>query len=174
MARVLVSKNTFAGEVRTFAGTTAPTGFMVCDGTPVSRTLYPQLFLAIGTSHGDGSQNADGTVSGFSGTHFNLPDYRGIFLRGVDLTGGNDPDKATRTALKSGGNAGNSVGSFQSDQVVSHTHTQNFWQDGGGGGAPNNPAHGIGATNLQPKTSNATGGSETRPKNVNVLYCIKY
>ena len=66
-----------AGSVQAFAGTTPPTDWLICDGRAVSRTVYADLFAAIGTAHGSG----DGS------TTFNLPDYRGQFLRGrVDIS----------------------------------------------------------------------------------------
>jgi microcystin-dependent protein len=66
-----------SGVVFPFAGTTAPYGYLICDGRAVSRSDYADLFMMIGTSHGVG----DGS------TTFNLPDYRGNFLRGkVDIT----------------------------------------------------------------------------------------
>lgn len=66
-----------SGVVFPFAGNSAPYGYLICDGRAVSRTEYAALFLMIGTSHGQG----DGS------TTFNLPDYRGNFLRGkVDIS----------------------------------------------------------------------------------------
>jgi microcystin-dependent protein len=74
----------------------------MCDGTSYLRTAYPALFTAIGTAYG--------TVDG---THFNVPDLRGQFLRGRDGGAGVDPDRTTRTALKTGGATGDNVGSAQ-------------------------------------------------------------
>jgi microcystin-dependent protein len=62
----------FSGMVVDFAGSTAPEGWLECDGSAVSRTTYADLFAAIGVIHGSG----DGS------TTFNLPDARGIFRRG--------------------------------------------------------------------------------------------
>lgn len=62
-----------AGVEVSFPGTTAPDGWLFCRGQAVSRTTYADLFAAIGTAHGSG----DGS------TTFNLPDRRGMFLRGV-------------------------------------------------------------------------------------------
>jgi len=77
MARALVSNSSITGEVKIFAGVNAPEGFFICDGRAVSRTAYARLFSVLGTTHGTG----DGS------TTFNLPDYRGQFLRGkVDIT----------------------------------------------------------------------------------------
>ena len=62
-----------AGVVFPFAGNgSVPMGFLLCDGQAVSRAGYYDLFLAIGTLYGAG----DGS------TTFNLPDFRGKFLRG--------------------------------------------------------------------------------------------
>lgn len=77
MARTLLSQSSITGEVKAFAGTSAPEGYLFCHGQAVSRTDYAGLFAVLGTSHGSG----DGS------TTFNLPDYRGQFLRGrVNVT----------------------------------------------------------------------------------------
>lgn len=73
---ILVGSVIPAGTIAPFGGGTVPTGWMLCNGSAISRTTYSALFSSIGTSHGQG----DGT------TTFNLPDYRGQFLRGrVDI-----------------------------------------------------------------------------------------
>lgn len=93
------------GSVLAHAGATAPQGFLLCDGTAVSRTTYGALFKAIGVAHGYGDNS----------TTFNIPDCRGIFVRGVDGAASRDADKAARTAANTGGNTGNLVGSRQVD-----------------------------------------------------------
>lgn len=102
-----------SGSIFGFGGTAAPTGYLICDGSAVSRTTYADLFAAIGEYHGHG----DGS------TTFNVPDYRGRFLRGVDNSAGNDPDKASRTAMATGGNTGNNVGSVQGHAFQTHNHS---------------------------------------------------
>lgn len=72
MARVLISKTSITGEVKAYAGTLAPEGYLFCQGQAISRTAYSDLFAVLGTSYGQGNGS----------TTFNLPDYRGIFLRG--------------------------------------------------------------------------------------------
>lgn len=57
--------NTPTGVIFPFAGLTAPSGFLICDGSAISRTTYANLFKAIGTTYGSG----DGS------TTFNLPNY---------------------------------------------------------------------------------------------------
>ena len=61
------------GEIKPFAGSTIPTGWLLCDGSAVSRTTYSELFTVIGTTYGTG----DGS------TTFNLPDLRNRFMVGA-------------------------------------------------------------------------------------------
>src|SRR5262249_4707695 len=69
----------YGGDV---SGTTPPpTGWLACNGNPVNRADYPDLFAAIGTAWGAGN----GTDT------FNLPDLRGRFMRGNDSGSGRDP-----------------------------------------------------------------------------------
>lgn len=145
------------GTVMPFAGATAPAGYMLADGSAVSRSTYSALFAVVGTSFGSG----DGS------TTFNLPDLRGRFVRGVDDGAGRDPNAATRTAMATGGNTGDNVGSVQDDELKSHSHsTPQGLSSGGGFGFPSGSA-GLGST------SGSTGGSETRPKNIYLNYIVK-
>jgi|GEM_PF-6691644 len=72
-----------AGSVLTFAGATCPTGYVPADGSSYARASLPDLFAAISTLHGDGSSGTSGSSGCPSSTGcFNVPDYRGRFLRG--------------------------------------------------------------------------------------------
>ena len=62
------------GAVLPYAGSSAPTGFLLCDGSAVSRTTYANLFAVIGTTYGAG----DGS------TTFNLPNFKGRVGVGFD------------------------------------------------------------------------------------------
>ena len=73
-----------AGTVDYFANITSPNGFLECNGQAVSRTVYTELFSAIGTLYGVG----DGS------TTFNVPDLRGEFIRGWDNGRGADATRA--------------------------------------------------------------------------------
>lgn len=64
------------GVIHMFGGSTAPTGFLLCDGTAVSRTTYAALFATIGTAYGVGNGSST----------FNLPDMRGRGPMGKDST----------------------------------------------------------------------------------------
>lgn len=157
-----------SGVVFPFAGTSAPYGYLVCDGSAISRSEYSALFATLGTSHGQG----DGS------TTFNLPDYRGRFMRGLDGTAGNDPDKAGRTAMAAGGNTGNAVGSVQGENVGNHTHLSSAFSDNGWPSASGDRQDSYYFMNASKGTDyrlpiDGNGGTETRPKNVNVNYIIK-
>jgi microcystin-dependent protein len=69
------------GTVVAFAASQPPPGWLLCDGSTVSRAQYPQLFSTIGTTYGAG----DGSST------FQLPDLRGRFVRGFDGGTGRDP-----------------------------------------------------------------------------------
>lgn len=109
-----------AGTVVAFAGKTIPKGWLLCDGKVISRKgEYQALFDSIGTAHGQG----DGS------TTFHLPDYRGLFLRGVlnNRSTNIEPDAINRVAANIGGNSGNQVGSYQLDDFKTHNHSvENF------------------------------------------------
>lgn len=157
-----------SGTIQNFGGVSAvaPTGWLLCDGSAVSRTTYANLFAIIGTNFGAG----DGT------TTFNLPDLRGRFVRGTDLGAGNDPDASGRTASNTGGNIGNAVGSLQSDKIINHQHTLTYETGAGNGNNITTSAgfyNGSGA-GISLGTTDNFGGNETRPKNVNLNFIIKY
>lgn len=65
-----------AGVIIPFAGTSVPTGYLLCNGAAVSRTYYANLFAAIGTLYGAGNGS----------TTFNLPDARDRVLQGASST----------------------------------------------------------------------------------------
>ncbi|HVE81200.1 MAG TPA: phage tail protein [Myxococcales bacterium] len=178
------------GTVVAFAGSTIPTGWLLCDGRAISRTgANARLFGIIGVIHGGG----DGS------TTFNLPDYRGRFLRGVDGSAGRDPDRAGRTAPGVLGNAGNQVGSvqlpatarptssFTTDVQGAHTHSngnfnrllqvtgQNTVNATDNVGAEPDLINSAAEATAGAHAHSITGGgdSETRPQNAYVQYIIK-
>jgi len=99
------------GSIFTFPIATPPTGYLICDGSAISRTTYAELFIVLGTTYGAG----DGS------TTFNLPDYRGQFLRGLNAGSGNDSD-ATSRQDRGDGTTGDAVGTIQNDEMGSHLH----------------------------------------------------
>jgi len=107
------------GTILPYAGTDtswlSQEDWVLCDGRELNRTLYSKLLERIGVSWGTG--NGLNT--------FNVPDLRGVFLRGTDITSrgsaGNDPDFDSRTYVTNGYNY-QKVGSRQGDEYKRHTH----------------------------------------------------
>lgn len=161
-----VSSEILHGQVAYFAMTTAPTGWLKCNGAAISRTTYADLFAAIGTAWGVGNGS----------TTFNLPDLRGEFLRAWDDGRGAD--------------AGRGFGVHQGDAIRNFTGSLSF----GAQMAAVQSANGVfypGATaQLMPQQAsvNAVGvnpvlfdvsrgvpvANENRPRNQALLACIKY
>lgn len=108
----LLDQNGPPGIIVAYGGSTAPTGWLLCDGSTVNRTTYAPLFSAIGTVFGSGNGS----------TTFHLPDFRGRFLRGVDGGAGRDSNASARTAMNSGGNTGDNIGTLQTDAFQGHWH----------------------------------------------------
>lgn len=135
------------GIIDAFGGPVAPAGYLECDGAAISRTTYADLFAAIGTAWGVG----DGT------TTFNLPDLRGEFLRGWDHGRGVD---AART-----------LGSAQADMLKAHDHAIPARDNANSGDGSVEDADNTGATRTT--STGSTGGAETRPRNMAVMYVIK-
>lgn len=132
-----------------FARNTAPTGWLKCNGAAVSRTTYADLFAAIGTTFGVG----DGS------TTFNVPDLRGEFVRGWDDGRGVD--------------SGRGFGSTQADELKSHTHNLKVLYRTIDGNNSEGDQTVMTSQAAQSGYITNTGGTETRPRNVALLYCIK-
>ncbi|HFS7474959.1 TPA: phage tail protein [Enterobacter cloacae] len=159
------------GAIFQFAMNTAPSGFLAADGSLVSRNIYARLFSRIGTLYGAG----DGS------TTFRLPDLRGEFLRGVDNGKGVDPSRAIGTnqrgtAIAAGtgptpdgittftlGEGEVGRGELGMDEISLSQYPNFRYSNPGGADTP------IGT----PTYSNMTYGS-SRPRNVSVLFCIKF
>jgi len=96
-----------AGTVNTFVGALAPSGYLICDGSAVSRTTYAALFSVIGTSYGSGNGS----------TTFNLPD-----MRGRNVMGRNTSDGAFNGMGEKGGAKTHTLSLAE---IPSHRHTVN-------------------------------------------------
>jgi microcystin-dependent protein len=170
------------GTIVAFGGNSAnvPAGWLLCDGSAL-RSLDPAhaaLFAAIGQNWGNGTTTPTGALIPAvtiapNQTDFNVPDLRGYFLRGVDGVIGRDPDKLTRTSILTGGASGNAVGSVQVDELKSHTHQYLDRYLLGSGDTAEQSGADYGQQNVT-RTTEPTGGAETRPKNAYVNYIIKY
>ena len=162
--------STPSGIVVAFAGSAAPAGWLLCDGSAVLQATYPLLYAAISVAYSATIQwgypcNADGSQNA-GGTYFKLPDFRGYFLRG---NGGVDSGRTLRT--------------LQADAFKSHTHAATVATVNGiilQTVTSKNKAFSVGTAygteSLDADltvTNAATGDTETRPKNMSVNYIIK-
>ena len=141
------------GAFMFFAMNTPPTGWLKANGAAISRTTYSALFDAIGTTFGSGNGS----------TTFNLPDLRGEFMRGWDDGRGVD--------------SGRSFGTAQLDQMQSHNHAigqaSNSISNLNSAVRPANTFLGS-VGNAIGGVLGARSGSETRPRNIALLACIKF
>jgi len=137
------------GSVISFAGSTTPVNYMICDGSPVSRVDYAALFSTIGITYGSG----DGS------TTFNLPDLRGYFVRGLDNGRGIDLNRT--------------LGSYQADELKSHKHQVRVNSGNPDGTTNYFSMDASGYTYTDAAAMAPTGGIETRPKNIALNYIIR-
>lgn len=145
------------GDVKISAASAVQTGWLECNGSVKVRATYAALFAAIGTSYNTGGE---------AGTDFRLPDLRGEFVRGWDNGRGAD--------------AGRAIGSSQADQFKTHSHlfssddqaAANFTLVTNRNVGNNNDN--INGGDYRTNTDAASpGGTETRPRNVAMMYVIK-
>lgn len=146
-----------SGSVQAFAMSSPPSGWLACNGAAVSQTTYARLFALLGTTYDYLGNPGAG--------NFRLPDLRGEFVRGWDNGRGVD--------------TGRTFGTAQAGEIQAHNHQFS----GNNRVGISSTAYGSNATlaaNMlagSPTTapiSDNTGGGETRPRNVALLYCIKY
>lgn len=146
-------------------------GWMACDGRSLEVARYPELAAVLGNLYGGDSQS------------FNLPDYRGLFLRGVDSGAGMDPDAGSRGVPTGGQGSAQGVGSIQCDALQTHEHQYQATTPA----AESTEGTAAGTLTVQPppltqppNTDLSLGPvanvsqHETRPRNVYVNYLIKY
>lgn len=145
------------GTITMFGSGTAPSGWLNCDGTAVSRATYADLFGVVGTAYGAGNGS----------TTFNLPDLRLKFPRGIggglpvgstanannhDHTVGGEHSHIVTPTIVSGNHAHtHSDGNYSGNAVAvgDHKHSTNTNQTGGGTSGVNNLRPGRASGNLQ-------------------------
>lgn len=156
-----------AGEVFTYASSTCPTGSIAADGTSYSNTTtYANLYTAVGHTWGG------------SGSNFNVPDLRGVFVRGGGTNG-------TYTNSNGTAFAGASLGTVQNDMMQGHFHSLSSASGivrfgfantynivAGSNGDTVNPA--VGSPTSDGSNGTPRTGAETRPVNLSMTYCIWY
>ncbi len=145
------------GMVCPFATTTAPDGWLECNGSAISRTTYSALFAIMGTAFGAG----DGS------TTFNLPDMRGNFMRGWDHGAGVDSGRVFGSTQESTGvpDRVTAAGAWPLNLSLANTDgtLSTFGDTIGSGGIS---GYGGGG-------SWTTTRYKVRPRNVAMMYCVK-
>ncbi len=106
------SGSSSTGTVIIFAGSTAPTGWLLCAGQSVATSTYSGLFSSIGYTYGG------------SGANFNVPDMRGRCAIGLDNMGGSSANRVTTSDADSlGGSGGTENHTLTTSEIPAHTHT---------------------------------------------------
>lgn len=145
----------FVGELRMYAGNTAPAGWLLCDGTAVSRTTYATLFSVVGTRYGTG----DGS------TTFNLPNFTSRIPRGV------------ASAPGTGGGADTHSHTLAESNLPAHAHSVTGY---GGGGAVLNVlsirTDGLGTVGISSSSvgSGSSFSGDNIPAWTGTLFIIKF
>lgn len=151
-----------AGALIPYAVNSAPSGWLLCDGTAVSRTTYATLFAAIGTTYGVG----DGS------TTFNLPDLRGRIIAGLDNLGGSSANRVTNANADSlGGVHGSETHTLTTAELPAHTHTISTY---GGGGSNGLVSSGDSSAGAGPAAATGSNGSDTAHNNVQPTMFMAY
>jgi microcystin-dependent protein len=148
-----------------------PEHWRVCNGKSLKKSDYPTLYSVLGENWVKDE--------GFNKDFFNIPDLRGVFLRGVNdqrTDSFKDPDINSRTRLKGDSTLSTDLpGSFQQGAVENHAHALTA---GGGSSGPRhaisidasiNTAHDL----SKPPYTASYGSTETRPVNASVYFAIK-
>jgi microcystin-dependent protein len=156
------------GAVQAFARTSAPAGWLICNGDAVGTSGTVQGVAASSLTALRNVFLADSNPFGVSGSDPLLPDLRGYFVRG--------------SGTNSDGTAAGTFGAKQADELKAHTHALSvqFSAQDGTAGQATNPVR-VGAADAGRFTAGVSGGvavdaggTETRPKNIAMLYCIKF
>jgi hypothetical protein len=151
-----------AGVVIMTAASSCPSGTLAADGSAISRTAYAGLFSAMGTTYGPG----DGS------TTFNLPNAQGVFVRGAGTQ--------TISSISYSGTQGTTQGDqLQGLKVPVYSSFGASLSSAGGTRylGDNNGGTNLGNVNSGTPISDGTNGtprtgSETRPANIVLLYCV--
>lgn len=158
-------------SIISYAGSSAPTGYLLCDGAAKSRTTYAALYAALG---GTDSPYGQGDGS----TTFNVPDLRGRVVAGRDDMGGASANRLT--TAKSGINGDNlgATGGLEDHQLTiaeipPHTHTSSFETGAGSSGYPGFDGSGDALTTGNTGSTGGDGSHNNVQPTIILNYIIK-
>ncbi|MBO6740485.1 MAG: tail fiber protein [Phycisphaerales bacterium] len=173
---------TEVGMVTAFAGEDIPDGWVICDGSPLPIEEHEDLHQVIGQTYLQDGKH-DGTQVN-TGTHFRVPDLRGMFIRGFDGSGRVDKEVMREFGTSQDWTTGMPENKFATKSSGKHSHKFGGTNGNGHGSAafPGAGDDGAGGwdDNRGETRSNGThshevtgGDKETRPVNVTMYYIIK-
>lgn len=155
------------GSILMYGGTTAPTGWLLCNGSPFSRTTYGTLFGIIGTAYGVG----DGS------TTFNVPDMQGRIAMGAGAGKGvtgtavntGTPTGTALTVRTRGQWGGEETHTLLTAEIPSHTHSYKIADQGGGGSPANSTGGPLGSV-----SSTGSAGSDGAHANLQPYMVVNF
>lgn len=168
------------GQVAAFAMSSVPTGWLECNGAAISRSTFSALFALVSTTYGPGN----------GVTTFNIPDMRGYFARGWSHGSAVDSGRALGSTQAAA--FASHLHTFTGNQLAPHNHDVHaagarHGSNGTSLGASFPAADGDQFTNTTAPTLTTTsdtagtptgaigltGGTETRPINLALMFCIR-
>ncbi len=153
------------GSIVPWGGASAPSGWLECDGSAVSRTTYAALFTAIATTYGVG----DGSST------FNLPDIRGRTIAGKDNMGGSAANRLTSGSTIDGSTLGTAGGgqthTLTTSELAAHNHVTSATSTEHTGGVGRNV---MGAWDFAGNDVNPNAGGGSAHANVQPTIVLNY
>jgi microcystin-dependent protein len=175
------------GSITAYTLATSPPGWLICDGSAISRTTYASLFAVIGVTFGPGNNS----------TTFNLPNYQGAFLRGTGTTGDYSGPSLNASQAHATQTHAHTASSVITDPGHAHSQTtaNDDFNNSGGNAYPtgSNPSFaaydsagvrtwtninssftGVTVNTTIENSTTSVNANETRPYNFGVNWIIKY
>ena len=152
------------GSLQAYAGASAPTGWLLCDGTSYTTAAYPELYSVLGYTYGG------------SGSNFNVPDLHGRMPMGagtgvgLNSSGTGAPSGTAMTARTRGQWGGAETHTLSAAEMPSHTHTVNASYQTG---LETSPGGGYGVAGTQSQNT-GSAGSGSAHNNVQPFIVTNY
>ena len=160
-----ITNRSEVGAIKPWTKATAPAGYLLCDGSAVSRSTYAELFAVTGTTYGVGDGSTTFNVpqlqgkmpQGFDGNTYNLAGTGGANTVTVSVTNNQAATNATNQAVTITGSIDNT--SLTSAQLASHAHTFTSTNGGAATAASINPTTAVRISTANANTGNQGSGT---------------